>query len=105
MLEEKTIARTRDRLRIHYRDVASLNSVKELKARFFRILRISVKRLMKYYAEQKKDLPTMVHFDDDKVKVMVRHPLAKDCRWALARLYKTNGGDKPLLVDAINKVN
>lgn len=47
----------------------------------------------------------MVPFDDEKVKVMIRHPTAKDARQALSRLYKVDGFPKNLLSDAILKVN
>ena len=50
-------------------------------------------------------MPYLVPFDDEKVKVLIRHPTAHDARHALARLYKVPGFDKPLLSDAILKVN
>jgi hypothetical protein len=46
--ESKTIARARDILREKYGDDAVLSNVKELKSRFFKILRIGVKRLQRY---------------------------------------------------------
>jgi hypothetical protein len=79
--------------------------VKELKARFLRIIRIAVKRLIKYAAEYADKLPLLVPVDDEKVKVLIRHPSALRARFALARLYKAEGFDKEVLVEAIDRVN
>ena len=56
-------------------------------------------------AEFAHKVPLLVAVDDEKVKVMIRHPSAFEARFALIRLYKVNGFDKHLLTDAINKVN
>jgi hypothetical protein len=46
--EQRTIARTRDVMAMKYGENVVLSNVKELKARFFKILRTSMKRLVKY---------------------------------------------------------
>lgn len=62
--------------------------MKQLKARFFKILRLSAKRLIKYAAQYAADVPLLVNVGDEKVKTIIRHPDALNARIALAKLYK-----------------
>jgi hypothetical protein len=103
--EQRTIARTRDALRQKYGENVVLNSVKELKGRFFKILRISVKRLMKYAQEYAHKVPLLVTVSDEKIKVIIRSPEAADARIALGKLYKTKTPSAEILTDVINLVN
>lgn len=97
IIEEKTIARTRDRLKVKYGNNATLNNVKELKARFFKILRLAARRLIGYAAKYADQVPVLVPVDDEKVKILIRHPSAVDARFALIKLYKANGFDQEIL--------
>jgi hypothetical protein len=48
--------------------------VKELKGRFFKIIRISVKRLTKYAQDYAHKVPLLVPVSDEKIKVIIRSP-------------------------------
>lgn len=62
--EQRTIAKTRDVMQVKYGDNVVLGNVKELKARFFKILRTSIKRLMKYAKEYAHKVPLLVDIID-----------------------------------------
>ena len=105
MLEHRTLAKSRDELKKRYGLNAILNNCVQLKARFLKIIRLSARRLQKIAAEHASELPSLLPFDDEKVKILIRHCTAREARWALARLYKADSFDKNLTAEAILKVN
>ena len=82
-----------------------LNNVNELKSRFAKILRISMKRLLRYSKEYAHKVPMIVQLSDDKMKYMLTHPDAVDARIAMAKLYKRTSFNVELLTEVINLVN
>lgn len=44
---------------------------------------------MGYASEYAHKVPLLVPLEDEKVKVMIRHPTAMEARFALCKLYKT----------------
>jgi hypothetical protein len=105
MLEHKTLARSRDQLKKRYGINAVLNNCVQLKTRFLKIIRLAARRLQKIAVEHKNELPDLLPFDDEKVKILIRHCTAREARWALARFYKADTFDKDLTAEAILKVN
>lgn len=103
--ESKTIARARDILMEKYGDNAVLSNVKELKSRFFKILRIGVKRLQRYAQEFAHKVPLLVHLSDEKIKTIIRCPEALESRIALGKLYKTTSFNAQILTETINIIN
>jgi hypothetical protein len=89
----KTIAKTRDALKNKYGEHVVLNNVRELKARFFKILRLAAKRLNRYSSDFAHEVPLLVNLGDEKIKTIIRHPAALNARIALAKLYKTKKVD------------
>lgn len=80
---------------------ATLNSCTKLKSRFLKIIRLSARRLQKIYEKHASELPKLTPFDDEKVKVLIRHHTARNARWALARLYKCDDFNQKLTEEAI----
>jgi len=91
--ENRNVAKARDTLRLKYGENVVLSNVKELKSRFFKILRISVKRLQRYAQEYAHKVPLLANISDEKIKIIIRSPDALDSRIALGRLYKTTSFD------------
>ncbi len=82
-----------------------LSNVKELKARFFKILRLAIKRLMKYAKEYAHKVPLLVDIIDERIKIIMRSPDAVEARIALGRLYITKNPSAEQLTDVITLVN
>ncbi len=76
-----------------------------MKKRFFKIIRISAKRLMRYAQDYAHKVPLLVAISDDKIKVIIRSPEAVDARIALGKLYKTSSPSAEMLSDVISAVN
>ena len=82
-----------------------LNNVKELKARFFKIIRTSIKRLGRFAKEYAHKVPLLVDIIDERIKVIMRSPYAVESRLALAKLYRTKSPSAETLTEVINMVN
>jgi hypothetical protein len=92
-------------LSIKYGDNVVLGNVKELKARFFKILRTSIKRLVRYAKEYAHKVPLLVDIIDERIKIIMRSPDAVDARIALGKLYKTKSPSAEMLTEVITMVN
>jgi hypothetical protein len=92
-------------LRVKYGENVVLNNVKELKARFFKIIRTSIKRLMRYAKEYAHKVPLLVDIIDERIKVIMRSPDAVEARIALGKLYKTKSPSAEMLTEVITLIN
>lgn len=88
-----------------YGENVVLNNVKELKARFFKIIRTSIKRLGKFAKDYAHKVPLLVDIIDERIKIIMRSPYAVETRLALAKLYRTKNPSAETLTEVINMVN
>lgn len=87
--EHYTIGRLRNFFREKYGGLyPQLNDVKQLKARFYKILRTAVRRVQAFSQEHSSKVPQLIYLNDDKVKSILRSSDALHVRIQLGELYK-----------------
>jgi len=98
-------AQIRERFMQHYPREKGLFTLKALRSMFFKIIRMSIRRLLSEYEERRDILPTLTKLEDQLVKNIINCAECGAIRRILVEIYMSEVCAKAKLIQAILMIN